>query len=205
MGRKGVSREEKLGRLKAIIFNGKSVYSLKEMEKLGKGAGIVQQAIKECMDELEYDNLIRKDKVGSGNFYYAFPSAQFVTDKKKTEAVVAARTASQTKTAALEVEIAELRVGREDSAERTELLRSVAVKSAEKEQLLAAMVTMEGNDPVVIDKLVAGIKCATDSATRWGDNCESLIDWCVKATNQPRKVICTHADIPEEGYPELTV
>tara|TARA_B110000211_G_C13979439_1_gene508657 strand:- start:363 stop:713 length:351 start_codon:yes stop_codon:yes gene_type:complete len=115
MGRKGVSREEKLSRLKSIIFEGKSVYSLKEMEKLGKKAGIVQQAIKECMDELESDNIIMKDKVGSGNFFYAFPSAAFVKNKKVVHVATEGLDAAKAKTAATHAEVAALSVDREPS------------------------------------------------------------------------------------------
>jgi hypothetical protein len=205
MGRKGVSREEKLSRLKSIIFEGKSVYSLKEMEKLGKKAGIVQQAIKECMDELESDNIIMKDKVGSGNFFYAFPSAAFVKNKKVVHVATEGLDTAKAKTAATHAEVAALSVDREPSDERTALLASVAAARTKNATIVGELAAIEENNPETIVALEKALVFAASSVERWTDNCECLVDFAVKATGHTRKDICKHAGVPEEGYPEFAV
>ena len=49
MPRRGVSAEEKRKRLMHIIYEGKCVFNLKELEKLGRKAGIVSMAVKEVL------------------------------------------------------------------------------------------------------------------------------------------------------------
>ena len=205
MGRKGVSREEKLSRLKSIVFGGKSVYSLKEMEKLGKSAGIVQQAIKECMDELESDNIIMKDKVGSGNFFYAFPSAAFVKNKKAISIATKGLDAATAKTAATRAEVAALSVDREPSDERTTLLASVAAARTKNATIVGDLAAIEENNPETIVALEKALVFAAKCVERWANNSECLIDYAVTLTGKTRKDICKHAGVPEEGYPDFAV
>lgn len=70
-----------------LLTTQKSVFSLKEQEtQLAKHKGIVQQAVKDVIEELASDNLIERDKIGSGNYYWCFPSkALSIREKKNTQ------------------------------------------------------------------------------------------------------------------------
>ena len=57
--RRGMAKAEKRQRLQAIFFDEKSPFTLKEMEKIGGKQGIVSQSIKEVLQELVDDNLVR--------------------------------------------------------------------------------------------------------------------------------------------------
>jgi hypothetical protein len=43
-------------------------------KELPKSKGIISQSVKECVDELVGDSMIDQDKIGSSNFFWAFPS-----------------------------------------------------------------------------------------------------------------------------------
>ena len=51
---------------------------MKELEKLGSKRGVVQQTVEEVVKSLVDDRLVECEKIGSGNFYWAFPSKSFI-------------------------------------------------------------------------------------------------------------------------------
>ena len=80
--RRGMSKAEKRQRLQAIFFDEKSPFTLKELEKMGSKQGIVSQSIKEVLQELVDDNLVKLEKIGIANYYWSFPSQATATKKK---------------------------------------------------------------------------------------------------------------------------
>ena len=53
----------------------KECFNLKEIEKLGKKCGIIEQTVKDILQSLVDDSLVMSDKVGSLNIFWALPSA----------------------------------------------------------------------------------------------------------------------------------
>ena len=49
---------------------------MKDVEKLGSKAGVVQQTIKDVLASLVDDSLVEMDKIGATNWYWSFPSQQ---------------------------------------------------------------------------------------------------------------------------------
>ena len=86
--KKGKSLEEKRAALLKIYRDAKQPFNLKEIEKEGHKAGVVQQVIKEVNQGLVDDSLIQNDKIGSGVFFWSFPSKEAqecANEKQKTE------------------------------------------------------------------------------------------------------------------------
>ncbi|EEA07383.1 Mnd1 family protein [Cryptosporidium muris RN66] len=75
MSRRGVSIEEKRTRLLSSLYDKKECFNLKEIEKLGKKCGIIEQTVKDILQSLVDDSLVMSDKVGSLNIFWALPSA----------------------------------------------------------------------------------------------------------------------------------
>merc|ERR1719445_2897901 len=68
----------------AYLMEHKCVFDLKTLErKLPKAKGIVSQSVKEVLQSLIDDNLICNDKIGSGNYFWLFPSQAFTTRQNK--------------------------------------------------------------------------------------------------------------------------
>ena len=59
------------------------MFKLRELERLGKKAGIVEQTVKDVLQSLVDDNMVNQDKVGSLNVFYSFPSAMMVRLKNE--------------------------------------------------------------------------------------------------------------------------
>lgn len=56
----------------------KGVYNLKELEKEAGRRGVVEKTVEEVVKSLVDDRFVECEKIGSGNFYWSFPSKAFV-------------------------------------------------------------------------------------------------------------------------------
>lgn len=72
--RKGVSFEEKRIRLLQLFYERKEFFTLKELEKIAaKEKGIVAQAVKDVLQTLVDDGLVRSEKIGTSVYFWTFP------------------------------------------------------------------------------------------------------------------------------------
>lgn len=72
--RKGVSFEEKRIRLLQLFYEKKEFFTLKELEKIAaKEKGIVAQAVKDVLQTLVDDELVRSEKIGTSVYFWIFP------------------------------------------------------------------------------------------------------------------------------------
>lgn len=70
-----LSREEKKMRLLEVFHEGQEFYQLKDLEKMAKDKGIIQNQVKEILHMLvEDDALVDSSKIGSLQFYWSFPN-----------------------------------------------------------------------------------------------------------------------------------
>jgi hypothetical protein len=79
MKKKGVSLKEKQDRMLNHFKTTKEVFNLKEVEKFSVKAGITLQSVKDILDLLLADDLVLQEKIGAGNFFWAFPSQAYQT------------------------------------------------------------------------------------------------------------------------------
>lgn len=105
----------------------KTLFNLKELEsRLSKEKGIVSQAVQGLLDELVADNLIEKDKIGSGNFFWCFPSKAVTSREAKLTAQLQQADALTETIQGLQNRKRRTHEGREDTPERTAVLAQLA-------------------------------------------------------------------------------
>lgn len=72
--RKGVSLDEKRMRMLQIFYEKKEFFTLKELEKIAlKEKNIVVQAVKDVLQGLVDDGLVRSEKIGTSIYFWRFP------------------------------------------------------------------------------------------------------------------------------------
>ena len=76
---------------------------------------MVSNTIKDVVQSLVDDGLVDVERIGSGNYYWAFPSKAIVAVRARAEQLEAARLADTTACSALESRLSELSAGREDA------------------------------------------------------------------------------------------
>ncbi|KAK2542842.1 Mnd1 [Columba livia] len=84
--KKGLSFEEKRVRMMEIFFETKDVFQLKDIEKIApKEKGITSVSVKEILQSLVDDGMVDTDRIGTSNYFWAFPSKALHARKRKLE------------------------------------------------------------------------------------------------------------------------
>ena len=82
MGRTTAADKKKM--LLKIYHTKKSPFNLKELTKLAKAAGLAEKLVQDVNTQLMDDNYVSSDKIGTGNYFWAFPGSQGAQAKKQS-------------------------------------------------------------------------------------------------------------------------
>ncbi|KAL2305002.1 hypothetical protein Nmel_006971 [Mimus melanotis] len=84
--KKGLNVEEKRARMMELFFETKDVFQLKDLEKIApKEKGITLMSVKEILQTLVDDGMVDTDRIGTSNYFWAFPSKALHARKRKLE------------------------------------------------------------------------------------------------------------------------
>jgi hypothetical protein len=165
--KKGLTLEEKRAVMLDILLSSGEAFNLKDLEKLGARAGVVEKTVKDVVDSLVADKAVEVDKIGSGNFYWAFPSAVVLNIKTQAAALEAEAAKEAAAAAAAEARAAELAEGRTDGAARAAALAALDAARAERAAVDAQLKAYAESDPDALAELQAKARKAKAAADRW--------------------------------------
>ena len=179
MAPKGKSAEEKAAILLRIYHEKKEPFNLKEIERDGSKAGVVQQTIKDINQSLIHDQKVQSDKMGSGVFFWSFPSKEFQDRKVKKglmerqldNARMALANAEESKSAA---------EASRNSSERPTKMRRLETLQVEEARLNGILEMNKKNDPEEISRVDKLALINQTCANRWTDNLWALKSYLVK-------------------------
>ncbi|KAH0791892.1 meiotic nuclear division protein 1 [Histomonas meleagridis] len=197
--KKGLSRDEKLIAIQDLMMESKDVWSLKELEKeCPRKKSISAMLVKDIVQELCDTDMISSDKIGSGNFYWCFPSEAFNRRKVQENQLLERINGYEQEIASMQQEIIQLEPGREDCDERTNLNTEIAKIQAEIEQLNQEISKYSKLNPESIKEKQRLSIVAFDAANRWTDNIFSIKSWCTKKFNLQSADFDKSFEIPED-------
>lgn len=172
---------------------------MKDVEKAAAAKGVVLQSVKEVLQSLVDDDLVRCERIGISNYYWSFPAeastaAKADAERAARDAEARAAEAERAAGALAEAKAARRRSagngqgddGDEDDAEaREEAARQTRLgRIAELERAIAALreelAARASSDPRHLEALRAGARCAADACGRWAENCGQLRDWLAR-------------------------
>lgn len=181
MGQKGLSFEEKRTRALEYFYDARDFFQLKDLEKaLPKSKGITSMSVKEVIQSLVDDRLVCAEKIGTCNYFWAFPSTALLHRTSKRDKLEAERATQRQKAQTLEAQIEEERQIRPDSSERTQALQTYQQLRANLQKVKSELVEYKENDPVAFQAKVNQLQEMKTAINTWTDNLFSLEDWCVK-------------------------
>ncbi|XP_040554800.1 meiotic nuclear division protein 1 homolog isoform X3 [Gallus gallus] len=188
--KKGLSFEEKRARMMEIFFETcllcfmqKDVFQLKDIEKIAsKDKGITSMSVKEVLQSLVDDGMVDTDRIGTSNYFWAFPSKALHARKRKLEELqtqecfevrslyafcqfhlifsvtflelVSGKFAETSqKKEILQKGMEKSKIGRENTAERAALMKELAALQQKKEQLKAEIEKYKEYDPDVVEEM----------------------------------------------------
>ncbi|XP_044047567.1 meiotic nuclear division protein 1 homolog isoform X2 [Siniperca chuatsi] len=179
--KKGLSLEEKRTRMMEIFFETKDVFQLKDIEKIApKTKGITPMTVKEVLQSLVDDNMVDCERVGTSNYYWAFPSKALHARKHKLEELQKQNSQAKQRKVSLQKAVEKAKVGRQDTKERSSLLKELKALREERAQLQTELEKYKECDPEVVEEMRKSNAVAKDAVSRWTDNIFSIKSWTKK-------------------------
>ncbi|TMW62822.1 hypothetical protein Poli38472_005440 [Pythium oligandrum] len=175
--KKGVSLEEKRERILKIYHESKDVYNIKEIEKLGAKAGVVLQTIKDVNQALVDDALVDFDKIGSGNYFWSFPSKVSQQRKRKLSELEQRKQSTSEQLSKVKQEVEKQKSLRTDSDDRVAKLQRLAELQTHVKDMKAKIQHLADNDPAILEHLERNMQVAKVGADRWTDNVYTVRSW----------------------------
>lgn len=181
MGQKGLSFEEKRSRALEYFYETRDFFQLKDLEKaLPKCKGITAMTVKEVIQSLVDDRLVCAEKIGTCNYFWAFPSAAFHSRNQTKSKLETELNSLRLKAQTLSQQIEQEQKGRPESTERTEALQKHIQLKKALQQVHAELAEYKENDPVAFQAKMKQVQEMKSAINTWTDNLFSLEDWCVK-------------------------
>lgn len=197
--KKGLSFDEKRNRMMEIFFETKDVFQLKDLEKIApKEKGITPMSVKEVLQSLVDDALVDSDRIGTSNYFWAFPSKALHIRNQKLETLgIQLREATERKQSVCQ-NIEKVNVGRQNTENRAKLTKELDELRKEKIQLKVEVEKYQECDPEVVEEIRKLNKIARDAANRWTDNVFTVKSWAKKKFGFENKQIDKTFGIPED-------
>lgn len=149
-------------------------YQLKDLERIApKSKGVIQQAVKDVVMELVYDNLVTQEKLGTSQYFWSFPSAVAQRKRAKLAELTAEERAcaeyaarQQALLAEAERKLAVPPSAPEYKARLAQLERTRAQRAA-----LEDKVRSENEDEAgALRRMAEDLQVMKDGVNRWTDN-----------------------------------
>ncbi|KAI9525452.1 Meiotic nuclear division protein 1 [Dissostichus eleginoides] len=197
--KKGLSLDEKRSRMMEIFFETKDVFQLKDIEKIApKQKGITPMSVKDVLQSLVDDNMVDSERVGTSNYYWAFPSKALHARKNKLEDLENQSSEAKQRKASVQKAVEKAKVGRQDTKERGSLLKELQALREERTQLQAELEKYRECDPEVVEEMRKSNGVAKDAVSRWTDNVFAIKSWTKKKFNFDDSRMNKAFGIPED-------
>ncbi|KAM6440842.1 meiotic nuclear division protein 1 homolog isoform 4-T4 [Liasis olivaceus] len=152
--KRGLNVEEKRTRMMEIFFEMKDVFQLKDIEKIAsKEKGITAMSVKDILQSLVDDGMVDTDRIGTSNYFWAFPSKALHTRKRKMEELQNQFSEYCQKKKNLEESIKHSKIGRQDTAERAALIKELSALQQKKDQLKTEVDKYKECDPDIVEEI----------------------------------------------------
>lgn len=194
-------------------------HSIKDLEKeLPKAASISSMQVKDFLQALSDDNKIHVEKIGSGNWYWAFAGEE----KRNRENLLAGaeeeRDKAQKLVDELQAKVDAAGAAREEEDEmfgagmnRKTLTDRHARLTEDLKPLRDELACYSDNDPVEIGRKCQEAKSLRQSTEEWSDQIMCMEDWLKNALggnkeallNMKRDLYGDHFDEEDQGLKEL--
>ncbi|XP_067260672.1 meiotic nuclear division protein 1 homolog [Chanodichthys erythropterus] len=197
--KKGLSLEEKRSRMMEIFFETKDVFQLKDLEKIApKSKGITPMSVKEVLQSLVDDNMVDTERVGTSNYYWAFPSKALHTRKRRLEELEIQHEEGNQRKKALQQAVDKAKVGREVNDEREDLLKELTALKSQRDQLKVELEKYKECDPEVVEEIRKANITAKEAVSRWTDNVFAIKSWAKKKFGFENNRLDKAFGIPED-------
>ncbi|XP_076686468.1 meiotic nuclear division protein 1 homolog [Andrena cerasifolii] len=197
--RKGVSLDEKRARMLQIFYEKKEFFTLKELEKVApKEKGIVVQSVKDVLQALVDDGLVRTEKIGTSVYFWTFPGENITAIEQRIAEASKKIVEAEFKLQKLKDICVKEKVGKENTEERQTLLQELEELKAEEDQLTKQIAKFSDVDPVVVAQLAEKAQKHKDATNLWTDNIFAIQSWCKNKFDISKECLNKQFHIPDD-------
>uniref|UniRef100_A0A8C4RCY7 Meiotic nuclear division protein 1 homolog n=1 Tax=Eptatretus burgeri TaxID=7764 RepID=A0A8C4RCY7_EPTBU len=176
--KRGLSVEEKRTKMMEIFYESKDIFQLKELEKIApRDKKITCQSVKDVLQSLVDDAMVDSDRIGTSNYFWAFPSKALHARECKIRELEGQLQDATNKKNSLEESVKTAGVGRETTEKRSALLSEIEEFKSKRKNLQKDLDLCKECDPDVIKHVKNQNIVAKDAANRWTDNVFSIKCW----------------------------
>ncbi|KAI4833442.1 hypothetical protein KUCAC02_016344 [Chaenocephalus aceratus] len=147
-------------------------------------------SVKDVLQSLVDDNMVDSERVGTSNYYWAFPSKALHARKNKLEDLENQISEAKQRKASVQKAVEKAKVGRQDT--ELQALRE------ERTQLQAELEKYRECDPEVVEEMRKSNGVAKDAVSRWTDNVFAIKSWTKKKFNFDDSRMNKAFGIPED-------
>lgn len=177
--RKGLTLEEKRARMLQIFYERREFFTLKELEKIAsKEKGIVTQTVKDVLQTLVDDGLVRTDKIGTSVYFWTFPGENITAIEHRIAHASKRIVEAEFKLQKLQEECIREQAGKEDTEERQILLQEIQQLREKENELKQQIAKLSGVDPEVIARMAEKAQMFKEATNIWTDNIFCIQSWC---------------------------
>lgn len=171
-------------------------HSIKDLEKaLPSIASINGMLVKDYLQALSDDNKIRVEKIGSGNWYWSFPSEEKINKENALSKVKEDRDKAAAAVEELQAKVDEADAAREEdedmllgsSGDRKFLTVRHAELTKELEGFRKELATYSDNDPVELDRKKQRMEQSKRDAEKWTEEIQAMESWINSRTGGDRE------------------
>ncbi|XP_077461518.1 meiotic nuclear division protein 1 homolog isoform X2 [Stigmatopora argus] len=182
-----------------IFFETKDVFQLKDIEKIApKTKGITLMSVKDVLQSLVDDNMVDCERLGTCNYYWAFPSKAVHARELKLDQLNKQVSEAKQRQSSLQEAIEKAKEGREDTKERSAMLKEFQTLTEERAQLQTQLEKYHDCDPQVVEDMKKSNTVAKIAVSRWTDNVFAIKSWTKKKFAFDNSHIDKAFGIPED-------
>ncbi|TGZ53723.1 hypothetical protein DBV15_06458 [Temnothorax longispinosus] len=197
--RKGVSLDEKRMRMLQIFYDKKEFFTLKELEKIApKEKNIVVQAVKDVLQGLVDDGLVRSEKIGTSIYFWRFPGENITATERRIAETNKKLVETEFKVEKLRKEIQKEKELKNDTEEKRKLLEEVEQLRKEEQEIKKQIAKFSDVDPEVITEMDEKAQKYKDVTNIWTDNVFAIQSWCKNKFSVSEQDLNKMFNIPED-------
>ncbi|KAJ2819416.1 Meiotic nuclear division protein 1, partial [Coemansia sp. 'formosensis'] len=158
----------------------------------------LSQTVKDVVQSLVDDGMCHCEKIGTSNYYWAFPSESAIKRQTRLKALEKDVEQMEARRHELVDSIDKAQLGREQTDERTSLNEELAEIEAQWNAQQTELQTFKECDPVLMNQKRTESTVARDAANRWTDNIFTIQSWVCEKFNMDPADFAKHFGIPPD-------
>jgi len=181
------SQDKRLNVL-ALFHESREPFLLKTLESAAAKRGVRADVVKDVVQSLVDDDFVRVDKVGTMNWYWAFPGEASKKATTSFENASSSKSRLAAEKAQLEKDILKEKKSNPATSDREELSAKLIAIKALNGRLKSELEGYSSTNPETVEAMKQGAKLSKQASNLWTDNVFMIKSWVESKMGDPEQV-----------------